>query len=227
MAKRKTKKVVMYAVVWIEKGVTYYLRDTPIPIPAPGWSPKLSGLIKTFLSVEEAESFIRSFAKFWAPAKEDELSVWSFVEGEMELKEQVHVIDYYSEPIKDVIEDEKDHDDPVNHPSYYGGKDNPYEVIKVIEAWKLDFHLGTAVKYIPRAGIKDPDKEIEDLEKSVWYLQRKIDLLKAARLGLTLEEYIEYTLSSYAIEDLGDFHEEDFTYLSDAAAEDDADSRPG
>jgi hypothetical protein len=68
----------------------------------------------------------------------------------------------------------------VNHPAHYGGADNPYEVIKVIEAWELDFHLGTAVKYIPRAGKKDPQKEIEDLEKSVFYIQRKIDLLRKA-----------------------------------------------
>ena len=48
----------------------------------------------------------------------------------------------------------------VNHPSHYGGGDNPYEVIKVIEAWDLDFHLGNTVKYISRAGKKDQDKEL-------------------------------------------------------------------
>lgn len=69
----------------------------------------------------------------------------------------------------------------VNHPQHYGGGDNPYEVIKVIEAWDLGFHLGTAVKYIPRAGKKDPDKEIEDLEKAIWYINRKIEQLKANR----------------------------------------------
>lgn len=65
----------------------------------------------------------------------------------------------------------------VNHPLHYGGEDNPYEVIKVIEAWGLDFHLGTAVKYIPRAGKKDPSKEIEDLKKAIWYINRKIQKL--------------------------------------------------
>ena len=38
----------------------------------------------------------------------------------------------------------------VNHPQHYGGENNPYEAIKVIEAWDLDFHLGNTVKYIPR-----------------------------------------------------------------------------
>ena len=66
-----------------------------------------------------------------------------------------------------------------DHPTHYGGADNPYEVIKVIEAWWLDFHLGNAVKYIARAGKKDPAKEIEDLEKARWYIDRKIAQLQA------------------------------------------------
>lgn len=66
----------------------------------------------------------------------------------------------------------------VNHPSHYGGGDNPYEVIKVIEAWDLDFHLGNTVKYISRAGKKDQDKELQDLKKALWYLERKINNLE-------------------------------------------------
>lgn len=65
----------------------------------------------------------------------------------------------------------------IGHPSYYGS-DTTYETIKVIEAWQLDFCLGNAVKYISRAGKKDPDKEIEDLQKAMWYIQRRIDQLK-------------------------------------------------
>lgn len=66
----------------------------------------------------------------------------------------------------------------VDHPKHYGGKDALYEAIKVIEAWKLDFCLGNAVKYISRAGKKDPDKEREDLEKAAWYLARRIEQLR-------------------------------------------------
>lgn len=61
----------------------------------------------------------------------------------------------------------------VNHPAHYGGADNPYEAIKVIEAWSLNFHLGNTVKYISRAGRKSPDT-IEDLKKARWYLDREI-----------------------------------------------------
>lgn len=66
----------------------------------------------------------------------------------------------------------------VNHPEHYGGKDNEYEAIKVIEAWELDFHLGNTVKYISRAGKKGTDKEIEDLKKASFYLNRKIEFLE-------------------------------------------------
>lgn len=53
----------------------------------------------------------------------------------------------------------------VNHPAHYGG-DTTYEAIKVIEAWRLDFHLGNALKYICRAG-KKPGSGIVDLEKGI------------------------------------------------------------
>lgn len=60
----------------------------------------------------------------------------------------------------------------VNHPAHYGGADNPYEAIKVIEAWELGFNLGNTVKYISRAGKKGA--LLEDLKKARWYLDREI-----------------------------------------------------
>ena len=63
---------------------------------------------------------------------------------------------------------------PINHPPYYGGEDNLYEAIKVIEAWGLNFNLGNAAKYIARAGKKGD--ALEDLKKAVWYLQREVAL---------------------------------------------------
>lgn len=60
--------------------------------------------------------------------------------------------------------------DNVNHPSHYGGADNPYEAIKVIEDWNLPFHEGNALKYILRAPHKG--REVEDLRKALWYLER-------------------------------------------------------
>lgn len=64
--------------------------------------------------------------------------------------------------------------DPVNHPSHYTrGK---IEVADFIEDQGLDTKawLAMAIKYICRAGYKDPYKYYEDLEKAVWYLNREI-----------------------------------------------------
>ena len=66
--------------------------------------------------------------------------------------------------------------DPVNRPAHY--TDGKIEVIDYIEDKRLGFCLGNAVKYISRAGKKDPQKEVEDLEKAVWYIQRRIKELK-------------------------------------------------
>ncbi len=63
----------------------------------------------------------------------------------------------------------------VNNPKHYGGADNTYETIKVIEAWELGFNLGNAIKYIARAGKKDAAKGIEDLQKAEWYIKRQIE----------------------------------------------------
>ncbi len=67
--------------------------------------------------------------------------------------------------------------------AHYGGADNPYEAIKVIEAWGLDadFYLGNTVKYISRAGKKAGAPLLKDLEKARWYLDRKISKLKASK----------------------------------------------
>lgn len=68
-------------------------------------------------------------------------------------------------------------------PSHYGGKDNVYEAIKIIQHYKLDFCLGNSVKYIIRAGKKDPEKEIEDLQKAHWYLETKIKELENSKIN--------------------------------------------
>jgi hypothetical protein len=66
--------------------------------------------------------------------------------------------------------------DVVNHPDHY--TDGGIETIDFIEAKKLPYHLGNAVKYISRAGKKDPKKTVEDLKKAVWYINRYISKLE-------------------------------------------------
>jgi hypothetical protein len=64
-------------------------------------------------------------------------------------------------------------------PAHYGCDGNVYEVFNVLEAWGLDkdFYLGNVIKYIARAGKKDPSKELEDLQKAEVYLKRRIQEL--------------------------------------------------
>jgi hypothetical protein len=65
--------------------------------------------------------------------------------------------------------------DVINHPKHYN---RGIEAIVVIESWQLGYCLGNVVKYICRSGIKDPAKDIEDLKKAAWYLNRRIEQLE-------------------------------------------------
>lgn len=59
----------------------------------------------------------------------------------------------------------------VNHPEHYNkGK---YEVIDVINDWKLNFNLGNVIKYVARADHKQD--AIEDLKKAKFYLEDEIN----------------------------------------------------
>tara|TARA_Y100000589_G_C27082221_1_gene600153 strand:+ start:735 stop:989 length:255 start_codon:yes stop_codon:yes gene_type:complete len=68
------------------------------------------------------------------------------------------------------------HKEEVNHPSHYL-KDSGFEVIDVVNAWDLNFQLSNAIKYIARAGKKDPEKVTQDLEKAIWYIKYEIDMI--------------------------------------------------
>ena len=91
-------------------------------------------------------------------------------------------VPFVGESLPDPYErvDEQKHD-AVNSPSHYtsGG----IETIDAIEAWGLDkdFCLANAVKYISRAGKKDPAKTLEDLKKARWYLDRRIKKLEEGK----------------------------------------------
>ncbi len=63
-------------------------------------------------------------------------------------------------------------EDIVNKPKHYNFA--TIEPIDVIEDWDLDFRLANALKYISRAGKKDPTRTKEDLQKAIWYINRYI-----------------------------------------------------
>lgn len=104
------------------------------------------------------------------------------VDGNYIIRDEIHrlyfsipcqEIDTQATPIKkDIAESaKKENDSAVDHPSYYQGK---IEVIDFIEDKHLGFNLGNCVKYISRAGKKNPEKLLEDLKKARWYLDREI-----------------------------------------------------
>lgn len=71
--------------------------------------------------------------------------------------------------------------DSVNHPAHYGG-DSVYETIRVLEAWDpklaIGFCWGNAIKYLSRAGKKDPATLAEDLEKASWYADKLAEMVR-------------------------------------------------
>ena len=70
--------------------------------------------------------------------------------------------------------------DNVNHPNHYceGKKYEPWDVIV---DWELDYLTGSAVKYLSRAGRKNPDKEVEDLQKAIAYIEKRIKVLESRK----------------------------------------------
>jgi len=70
--------------------------------------------------------------------------------------------------------------DSVNHPSHY----TAYKGLEVIDLTEqMNFNRGNAVKYIARAGLKNSDTEVEDLQKALWYIQREIDRIIKPQSG--------------------------------------------
>lgn len=70
------------------------------------------------------------------------------------------------------------HADIISRPSHYtdGRK---YEPKDVIRDWNLNFNLGSAVKYISRAGRKDDI--IQDLKKAKQFIDFEIEALTEER----------------------------------------------
>lgn len=66
-------------------------------------------------------------------------------------------------------------EDKINHPKHYVNHPSGIECIEITQYF--DFCIGNAIKYLWRAGIKDENTTIEDLQKAIWYINKKIALL--------------------------------------------------
>ena len=87
----------------------------------------------------------------------DKISAWKFA--------------YYTILNSDSEQINTEQPDMVNHPKHYNVEG--YEVIDIIDAFKLNFNMGNALKYLLRADRKG-NKE-QDINKAIWYLQREIN----------------------------------------------------
>ena len=72
----------------------------------------------------------------------------------------------------------KEENDIIEHPAHYT---QGIECMDYIESHKLNYARGNIIKYVTRAGLKDSLKEVEDLEKARWYLDREIERVKKAK----------------------------------------------
>lgn len=69
--------------------------------------------------------------------------------------------------------------DPVNHPSHYTSDPSGIECIQITR--HRNFNIGNAIKYLWRAGLKDGNSDIQDLQKAVWYIQDEIERLQTQK----------------------------------------------
>ena len=75
----------------------------------------------------------------------------------------------------------KNKNDQVNHPKHYTSDPSGIECIDITR--HRNFNIGNAIKYLWRAGFKEDkdrkliDKQVEDLNKAVWYLVDEIHRL--------------------------------------------------
>jgi hypothetical protein len=67
----------------------------------------------------------------------------------------------------------------VNNPRHYNSNQSGAECIDIAECF--NFNIGNVVKYVWRSGLKGENKEIEDLEKAKWYLNREIERIKKTK----------------------------------------------
>ena len=99
--------------------------------------------------------------------------MWYGNQRPVNLMETQNISDGFHELIDEL--DEIDND-PVNHPSHYTSHPSGIECIDITR--HMNFNLGNALKYVWRAGLKDADAEIQDLEKAIWYIQDEINRRK-------------------------------------------------
>lgn len=63
----------------------------------------------------------------------------------------------------------------VDHPKHYNDHPSGIECIEVVR--HMNFNVGSAMKYLWRAGLKPGEATKQDIEKAIWYLQDELKRL--------------------------------------------------
>lgn len=117
------------------------------------------------------DDFIYHFDFVADSMSEEDFKQWCMTSENPTLKSETEIKDdeiiYQSAPVAH---------DPINHPKHYTSHPSGIETIEITR--HMNFNRGNAVKYLMRAGLKDPAKEVEDLQKAAWYIQDEIKRIK-------------------------------------------------
>lgn len=82
------------------------------------------------------------------------------------------------------LREDKESPDMVEHPPHYTSDPSGVECIEIVR--HRNFNIGSAFKYLWRNGLKQDadrpavEKQIEDLQKAVFYIQDEIQRLRAS-----------------------------------------------
>ncbi|WP_264765912.1 DUF3310 domain-containing protein [Moraxella catarrhalis] len=90
-----------------------------------------------------------------------------------EIKEQKQMFESLS------LKKKEANQDAVNHPKHYISDPSGIECIQITR--HRNFNIGNAIKYLWRAGLKDGNSDIQDLQKAVWYIQDEIERLQTQK----------------------------------------------
>jgi hypothetical protein len=101
----------------------------------------------------------------WMDEARTKVSRESLVELEKDGWTWINSYNYLPEPESDAI-------NPKHYTHFKG-----LEVIDLAE--QLNYNRGNVVKYVARAGVKNVDTEMEDLEKAKWYIEREIERIRS------------------------------------------------
>lgn len=132
---------------------------------------------KIVISWSNIDYFIKNSLEFIQSGCMEELKNNNvYTENIMEkIKDEIHRIVELFEEEPELASKSSNVSSTLSRPAHYGGENNPFEAIKIIHHYNLNFNLGNIIKYTLRCGKKD--EAIKELEKIKQYADFEIQRL--------------------------------------------------